>query len=69
MLLAATSMNLGSVYLDGMPMVVSKIPHMTEMLKLPDKFVPIAAVAVGYPIGNPFTEKEINIETHINYIV
>ena len=49
MMLTATDLGLGSVYLMGCVAALRTSPELTDRLKLPEGFAPIAAVAVGHP--------------------
>lgn len=48
MLLAATDLGLGSVYLMGAPMAIGEDKQLKRDLGIPDSFSPLAAVALGY---------------------
>ncbi len=68
--MAATNMGLGSVYMWGALESMRMIPELdhTELLKLPDGFVPLIALAVGYPTED-LKERSISHETiTTNYI-
>lgn len=49
MMLAATDLGLGSVYLMGAIAALKTKPELVEQLGLPEEFVPIAAAALGHP--------------------
>lgn len=49
MMLAATDLGLGSVYLMGAIAALKTKPELVEQLALPEGFVPIAATALGHP--------------------
>lgn len=50
MLLAATDMGLGSVYIYGAISALHQKPELIGELNLPDGFKPISAIAVGKPV-------------------
>lgn len=47
--LAATALGLGSFYIMGLVMATRANPEVSELLKLPEGYVPAAALAVGFP--------------------
>ena len=49
MMLAATDLGLGSVYLMGAIAALKTDPDLVAKLELPEGFVPIAAMALGHP--------------------
>ena len=49
MTIAATAMGLGSVYLWSVARVLNQNPALLEKFALPDGFVPVSVLAVGYP--------------------
>lgn len=49
MLLTATDLGLGSVYLMGAIAALNATPELVARLDLPEGFVPIAAAAIGHP--------------------
>lgn len=49
MLLAAADLNLASVYLFGLSQALQSEPRVRELLKLPEGFRTVAAIAVGHP--------------------
>ena len=53
MMLTATDLGLGSVYLMGAIAALKTKPELVEQLTLPEGFVPIAAVALGHPVQAP----------------
>lgn len=59
-LLAATDMGLGSLYLDTIVMAMRDDHGIMDELDLPIGFRPIAAAAVGYP-KTELIEREINL--------
>lgn len=67
MALAATDLGLGSVYLLGFLFAINTKKELIDKLNLPDGFVPVAALSVGYPTV-PLTDtdsKKHTIETNI----
>ena len=58
MLLAAADLNLASVYLFGLSQALQGEPRVKELLKLPEGFRTVAAIAVGHP-AQPLQEQEI----------
>lgn len=58
MMLAATDIGLGSVYLMGAIAALKTKPKMVEQLALPEGFVPIAAAALGHP-ARPAALREV----------
>ncbi len=57
MLLTATSLGLGSVYLMAVPMTAQYNAELCKEIKVPEGFVPCAMVAVGTP---PMLQKSEN---------
>ncbi len=49
MLLAATDLGLASVYLFGVSQALQGQPRVAELLKLPEGFRTVSAIAVGHP--------------------
>ena len=67
MLLAATDLGLGSVYLMGIIAALNSSPNLLKKLDIPEGFIPVSAVALGYPV-EPLTDgKELRqtISTNI----
>ena len=58
MLLAAADLNLASVYLFGLSQALQGEPRVKELLKLPEGFRTVAAIAVGHP-AHPLQERAI----------
>lgn len=58
MLLAAADLNLASVYLFGLSQALQGEPRVKELLKLPEGYRTMAAIAVGHP-AQPLQEREI----------
>lgn len=48
-MISATDLGLGSVYLYALPLVLSQVPRFYEKLKIQKDFFPVVAVAVGNP--------------------
>ena len=67
MLLTATDLGLGSVYLMGAIAALKTKPELVEMLDLPEGFVPIAAAAIGHAAA-PAVQREEQQKIEINYI-
>ena len=65
--LAATSLGLGSFYIMGLVMLTRENPEVSELLKLPEGYVPAAALAVGYS-AKELTAREI-VDGKISTIV
>ena len=53
MMLTATDLGLGSVYLMGAIAALKTKPELVAQLNLPEGFVPIAAAALGHPANAP----------------
>jgi len=66
MSLASTDLGLGSVYLMGAIMAINTNEELLKELALPEGFVPVCALAVGYPT-KPLEEKanKHHIKTNI----
>lgn len=58
MLLSAADLNLASVYLFGLSQALQGEPRVKELLKLPEGFRTVAAIAVGHP-AHPLQERAI----------
>lgn len=67
MLLAATEEGLGSVYIWGAVQVLGANAKYLEQAKIPDCFVPISGLAVGYPVESP-KRREPNKEIGIDIV-
>ena len=64
MMLAATDIGLGSVYLMGAIAALKTKPELAAQLALPEGFVPIAAAALGHPAQSAaLREPQQKIET------
>ncbi len=62
MSLASTDIGVGNVYIMGAMAALAYHPDLVEALQLPEGFVPVAALAVGYATTDLWVEKE-NKET------
>lgn len=58
MMLAAADLNLASVYLFGISQALQQEPRVRELLKLPEGFRTVAAIAVGHP-AHPLQERAV----------
>lgn len=67
MSLAATDLGLGSVYLWGFILALNLNEDLLNELNLPEGFVPISAIALGYPTEE-LTEKELTQTIGLNII-
>ena len=67
MLLTATDLGLGSVYLMGAIAALKTKPELVEMLGLPEGFVPIAAAAIGHSAA-PAALREAQQKIETNYL-
>ncbi len=67
MLLAATDLGLGSVYLMGAVAALKTKPELVGQLSLPEDFVPIAAAALGHP-AQPAAPRESQQKIETNYL-
>ncbi len=66
MILAATDLNIGNVYMKSMIPFLEDSPTFMKELKIPDGFIPLAGLAIGYPIEELQREpKEHKIEINI----
>lgn len=59
MLLAATDLGIDSIYLWSAPTAVHSIPALRKVLRIPDGFKPIAAIALGYAETADRSEKKL----------
>ncbi|MBQ9931621.1 MAG: nitroreductase family protein [Firmicutes bacterium] len=59
--LAATDAGLGSIYLHGFIAPLNAKPEEVAKLGLPEDFIPLAALSVGYP-KEPLAERELKWE-------
>ncbi len=67
MLLTATDLGLGSVYLMGAIAALKTKPELVAQLQLPEGFVPIAAAAIGHPTQSPVL-REAQQKIEMNYL-
>ena len=68
MLLTATSLGLGSVYLMAVPMTAQYNAELCKEIKVPEGFVPCAMVAVGTPLHAPEERELTTGRIHTEYI-
>ena len=68
--LAATDMGLGSCYMWGALESMRMLPHLdhTGLLKLPEDFVPLLALAVGHPAMETAPRPGFRQAVSVNYI-
>ncbi|MGD6793999.1 oxygen-insensitive NADPH nitroreductase [Metabacillus indicus] len=57
--IAAESMGLGAVYIGGLR---NSLREVSELLKIPERVLPLFGVAVGYPAQNPDKKPRIHFE-------
>ena len=50
MCLAATDLGIGSVYIMGASMAIAKNEELLGKLHIPEGFIPLSSVALGYPV-------------------
>ena len=62
MLLAATALNLGSIYLNLVIGLIKEHKDVLDKLNLPEGFVPVVGVGLGYADGTHIREHEINVD-------
>ena len=62
MLLAATALGLGSIYLNLVIGLIKEHKEVLDKLNLPEGFVPIVGVGLGYADGSHIREHEIKID-------
>jgi nitroreductase len=67
MLLAATDLGVGNIYLWGAANVVAKIPELQRELGIPEGFTPVSSAALGFAAESGQEEKELGITLAINY--
>ena len=68
MALAAADQGLGSVYLWGFIDALNQNAELVKALNMPDGFVPVSAIAIGYST-NPLEQREISLDKiGINYL-
>lgn len=68
MLITATALGLGSVYLTGFLAAFSVAPELIKEVGVPEGFTPLAGVIVGNATEKEFVEKEIKVGKYVNYI-
>jgi nitroreductase len=68
MSLAATDLGLGSVYLMGFLVSFSADKELLKELNLPEGFVPVSGIALGYPTEPITVEKELKQTISLNTI-
>ena len=68
MLLAATDLGLGSVYVINLAWACEKDKILVKKLEIEDGFFPIASVALGYPAKETPFKKEFNKKIKINKV-
>lgn len=69
MALAATEAGLGSVYLFGFLKVLNTKPELLKALHMPEGFVPVSGIALGYPTDPMKADRELVQRISINKIV
>lgn len=62
MLLAATALGLGSIYLNLVIGLIKEHKIVLDKLNLPEGFVPVVGVGLGYADGTHIREHEINVD-------
>ncbi len=68
MMLTATDLGLGNVYLFGMIQVLKDNPRVPELLQVPEGYRTVCGIAVGYAT-TPLTEREIPADRiTVNYV-
>lgn len=68
MTLAATEEGLGSVYLFGFLEVLNSSPDLLKELKLPEGFIPVSGIALGYPTEPLTGSRELSQSIATNVI-
>lgn len=68
MLLTATYLGLGSVYLMAVPATAQYNAALCKEIGVPDEFVPCAMVAVGTPLNTPEERKLTTERIQTEYI-
>lgn len=61
MLLSATDQNIGSVYLWGVAMAIQLDSELFHEMDLPDGFIPVSGLALGYADITDFKVKELKL--------
>ena len=68
MMLAATDLGLGSVYLHGAAMTVANNEELRTLVQIPEGFNAIASVALGYPTEPLTEERDLGFRIEINRV-
>lgn len=68
MLIAATALGLGSVYLTGFLAAFSVAPELIKEVGVPEGFTPLAGVIIGNATDKEFVEKECKVGKYVNYV-
>lgn len=68
MLLAATALEVGSVYLWGAAVAIGGDPELQKALGLPAGFKPVASLGLGYAAQVDTAEKELKITIALNRV-
>lgn len=68
MLLAATDLGIGSVFIWSAIAKTAADEDMWEKLGVPDGFHPVVAAALGYGVESGAKEKELSISLSVNYV-
>lgn len=68
MLLAATDLGVGSVYIMSPILGFKADPQLVQDLQLPEGFEPMSVAALGYPT-EPLTERELKMKITVNTIL
>jgi nitroreductase len=67
MAIAASALGLGSVYLWGFVQKIKDMPAIVDMFDLPQGFVPVSALALGYAVHKPEPSDRPRHSIGINY--
>ena len=62
MLLAATALGLGSIYLNLVIGLIKEHKEILDKLNLPEGFVPVVGVGIGYADGEHIKDHEISVD-------
>lgn len=68
MLLAATDLGLGSVFLWGFIGALNVSPDILNKLDIPEGFIPVSGVALGYPVESITEVKELKKTISMNIV-
>ena len=68
MLLAATDLGLGSVFLWGFIDALNASPDILNKLDIPEGFIPVSGVALGYPVESITEVKELKKTISMNIV-